>query len=61
MNFKVEAGAGMFAFGVTAAFICWPSSFLMAVFAFFIQPLFLILAFLYLRRVFRELRSRKVL
>ena len=61
MIFKVEAWAAMVAFLITIAFILWPSPYLMALFAFFAQPLFLIVGLLYLRRVFKELKQKKVL
>ncbi|MCH8839150.1 MAG: hypothetical protein IH831_00445 [Planctomycetes bacterium] len=61
MTLKVEASAAMVAFVITALFIVWPSPRLMAAFAFFAQPLFLIAAVLYGRRVFTELRRKKVL
>ncbi len=61
MIFKVEAWAAMVAFLITMAFILWPSPYLMALFAFFAQPLFLIVGLIYLRRVFKELKQRQVL
>ena len=61
MKLKVEAWAAIVAFVMTAAFIVWPSPYLMAVFIFLAQPLFLIVFILYLRRVFRELRKKDVL
>ncbi len=61
MSLKVEAWTALVAFAITAAFIVWPSPYLMAAFAFFAQPLFLIAAFLYGRRVFLDLRRKKVL
>lgn len=61
MSFKVQAWAAIIAFIVTAAFILWPSPYFMALFAFFAQPLFLIVILLYLRRVFKELRGKQVL
>ncbi len=61
MGLRVEAWAAIIAFGTTAAFIVWPTPYLMALFAFFAQPLFAIVAFLYLRRVFKELREKDVL
>ena len=61
MIFKVEGWAAIIAFIVTAAFILWPTPNLMALFAFFAQPLFLIVFLLYLRRVFKELRRKQVL
>jgi hypothetical protein len=43
---------------VSVLFVLWPSSpHLMALFIFFAQPLFLIVAVLFLRGVFRELRD----
>ena len=61
MGLRVEAWAAIIAFSTTAAFIVWPNPYLMALFVFFAQPLFAIVAFLYLRRVFRELREKDVL
>ena len=61
MGLRVEAWAAIVAFVTTAAFIVWPTPYLMALFAFFAQPLFAIVAFLYLRRVFKELREKDVL
>ncbi len=61
MIFKVEAWAAIIAFIVTAAFILWPTPYLMALFAFFAQPLFLIVVILFLHRVFKELRRKQVL
>ena len=61
MELRVAAWAAIVAFGITAAFIVWPNPYLMALFVFFAQPLFAIVAFLYLRRVFRELRKKDVL
>ena len=58
---KVEAWATSIAFIVTGAFIVWPTPYLMALFAFLVQPLFLIVCILYLCRVFRELRKKDVL
>jgi len=61
MILKVEAWTAMVAFAITGLFIIWPSPYLMAAFAFFAQPLFLIAAGLYSRHVFAELRRKKVL
>jgi hypothetical protein len=61
MNLRSEAWGAITAFVLTAAFIVYPSPYLMALFAFFVQPLFAIVALLYLRRVIRELRDRRVL
>ena len=61
MSLKVEAWTAMIAFVITGAFIVQPSPYLMAAFAFFAQPLFLIAAFLYGRRVYIDLRRKKVL
>ncbi|MCH8273318.1 MAG: hypothetical protein IH851_00815 [Armatimonadetes bacterium] len=61
MGLRVEAWAAIIAFITTAAFIVWPNPYFMALFAFFAQPLFMIVALLYLRRVFRELRKKDVL
>ena len=61
MIFKVEAWAAIIAFIVTAAFILRPTPYLMALFAFFAQPLFLIVVILFLHRVFKELRRKQVL
>jgi len=61
MTMKIEAWTAMIAFGITALFIVWPSPYLMAAFAFFAQPLFLITAVFYGRRVFTDLKRKKVL
>jgi hypothetical protein len=60
MGLKVEAVGAMLAFAITTLFVVSPSPYLMLLFAFFAQPLFVIVALLYLRRVFRELREKKV-
>jgi hypothetical protein len=60
MNLRVQAVLAIIAFLITTAFVVHPSPYLMALFVFFAQPLFLIVAVMYLQRVFRELREKKV-
>jgi hypothetical protein len=61
MKLALPAYLGMVAFAITTAFVIWPTPYLMLAFAFFAQPLFLIVVLLYLGRVFRELREKQVL
>jgi hypothetical protein len=62
MSLRLQALLAIVAFVVSVLFVLRPSSpHLMALFIFFAQPLFLIVAVMYLRRVFKELRERKVL
>ena len=61
MKLALPAYLGMVAFAITTAFVVWPTPYLMLAFTFFVQPLFLIVIVLYLRRVFRELREKEVL
>jgi hypothetical protein len=62
MNLRLQALLAIVALVVSVLFVLRPSSpYLMALFIFFAQPLFLIVAVMYLRRVFKELRERKVL
>jgi hypothetical protein len=60
MNLRVEAGGAILAFMITALFVLWPQPYLMALFAFFAQPLYVIVVLLYLHRVFQELRAKSV-
>ena len=53
MELRVAAWGAIVAFGLTAAFIVWPNPCLIALFVFFSQSLFVIVAFLSLRRVLR--------
>jgi hypothetical protein len=61
MNVRLPALLAIVALLITTAFVLYPSPYLMALFAFFAQPLFVIVAVLYLRRVFRELRDKEVI
>lgn len=61
MELRVEALGALAAFAITAAFLWSPTPRLMALFVFFAQPLFLLCSLLYLMRVARDLRGRKVL
>jgi hypothetical protein len=61
MNLKLPAVLAIVALLITMAFVLWPTPYLMLAFAFFAQPLFLIVIILYLRRVFRDLREKEVL
>jgi hypothetical protein len=61
MNLNLPAILAIVAFAITTAFVVHPTPYLMLAFAFFAQPLFLIVVVLYLRRVFRELREKEVL
>jgi hypothetical protein len=61
MNVRLPALLAIVALLITTAFVVYPSPYLMALFAFFAQPLFVIVAVLYLRRVFRELREKEVM
>jgi hypothetical protein len=61
MNLRLQAFLAIIALLVTTAFVVHPSPYLMALFVFFAQPLFVIVAVMYLRRVFRELREKEVL
>jgi len=51
----------MIAFLMTLVFVLVPGPYYMAIFTFVAQPLFAIAAISYLRKVFLELRSRKVM
>jgi len=58
MNLRLQAVLAIVAFVVSILYVLRPSSaHLMALFVFFAQPLFLIVALLYLRRGFKELRA----
>jgi hypothetical protein len=61
MNLYLPSLLGIVALVVTILFVLWPTPYLMALFTFFAQPLFLIVAVLYLRRVFRELHEKEIL
>jgi len=61
MNLTAPAWLAILAFAITTAFVLHPTPYLMLAFAFFAQPLFLIVAILYFRRVFRELREKEVM
>jgi hypothetical protein len=58
MNLRLQALLAVVAFVVSVLYVLRPSSpHLMALFIFFAQPLFLIVAVLFLRRFFKELRD----
>ncbi len=61
MGLRVPAWLAIAAFLITLAFVWSPGPYLMAAFTFVAQPLFLIAALFYLRRVFTDLRDRDVL
>lgn len=61
MGLRMPAIGALIAFAITTLFVVWPGPYLMLAFAFFAQPLFLVAAILYLRRVFHELRNRDVI
>ena len=58
---RVQAWSVAVGLAITGTFVVWPNPYLMALFAFFAQPLLLLSALLYARRVFRELRGKEVL
>jgi hypothetical protein len=58
MNLRLQALLATVAFTVSILFVLRPSSpYLMALFIFFAQPLFLIVAVMFLSRVAKELRD----
>jgi len=61
MNLTVQAVGALIALVITTLFVVRPVPLLMALFVFVAQPLFLIVAVMYLGRVFRELREKDVL
>lgn len=61
MNLTVPAIGAIVALVITTLFVASPSPHLMALFAFVAQPLFLIVALLYLGHVFRDLREKDIL
>ena len=61
MNLTVQAVGAIIAMVITTLFVVRPTPLLMALFVFVAQPLFLIVALMYLGRVFRELREKDVL
>jgi len=61
MNLTVQAVGAIIALVITTAFVVRPAPFLMALFVFVAQPLFVIVGLMYLGRVFRELREKDVL
>jgi hypothetical protein len=61
MKLELPAYLAIVALLITTAFVVYPVPYLMLAFAFFAQPLFLMVIILYLRRVFRELREKDVL
>ena len=60
MNLKVEALLVTVAALITLVFLWSSSPYLMGAFVFVAQPLFLVVGLLYTRKVFLDLRSRKV-
>jgi hypothetical protein len=60
-NLFVPAVLVTLATALTLAFILWPRPYTMALFTFVAQPLYLIAAAFYLRRVLAELRKKEVL
>jgi len=58
---RSECWCAMIAFLMTLVFVLVPGPYYMAIFTFVAQPLFAIAAISYLRKVFLELRSRKVM
>ena len=61
LNLKWEAWGAILAFAITLWFTLDPAPYPMVLFAFFAQPLFVIVAISYLVKVVRDLRSRGVL
>ena len=61
MRLKVPALLALVAFAITLWFVISPSPYPMVLFTFIAQPLFLIVAVLYVRQVFKELREKEVL
>jgi hypothetical protein len=61
MSLKWEAWCGIIAFSITLWFVLDPSPYPMVLFAFFAQPLFLIVGLFYLAKVIKDLRSQRVL
>jgi len=60
MNLRLEARGAILAFVITALFVIWPNPYFMALFAFFAQPLYVIIALLFLSHVFHELREKRI-
>lgn len=61
MKLRLQAHLAIVAFVVTLLFVLYPTPYLMVLFVFFAQPLFLIVAVMYLHKVFRDLREKEVL
>jgi hypothetical protein len=61
MSLKWEAWCGIIAFSITLWFVLDPSPYPMVLFAFFAQPLFLIVGVFYLAKVIKDLRSQRIL
>jgi hypothetical protein len=61
MNLKWEARGGIIAFVITLWFVIDPSPYPMVLFAFFAQPLFLVVGLFYLAKVIRDLRNQRIL
>jgi hypothetical protein len=60
MSLRVPALGAIVAFVLTILFVLYPTPYLMALFTFVAQPLFLFSVVFYFRRVFRELREKEV-
>jgi hypothetical protein len=61
MSLRWEAWGGILAFAITLWFVLDPSPYPMVVFAFFAQPLFLVVGVFYLAKVVRDLRNQRIL
>jgi hypothetical protein len=61
MNLKVEALLLAMASLITLGFLWSSSPYLMGAFVFIAQPLFLVVGSLYIRKVFRDLRGKRIL
>ncbi len=61
MRLTMPACGAILAFIISLIFILSPTPYMMVLFAFFAQPLFIIVGLLYFRRVFLELRGRDIL
>jgi hypothetical protein len=61
MNLKAEALLLGLAALISLAFLWSTSPYLMGAFVFIAQPLFLVVGTLYARKIFRDLRGKKIL
>ena len=61
MELRKEAWGVILALLISALFVLFPNPYLMALFVFVAQPLFVVCAVMYLRRVIRELRGKGAL